>query len=189
MFASFLPALRMLFLLTVLTGVAYPLVILGVGKIAFPSAANGSLITEDGKAVASTLIGQPFDDPKYFWSRPSATTPQPYNAAASSGSNQGPRNPALADAVKDRIKALRDADPGNAAPVPADLVTASASGLDPHISIAAALYQLPRVAKARGVPEDRLRAVVAEHTLGRTFGIFGEPRVNVLTLNLVLNRF
>ena len=188
MFTSFLPALRMLVMLTVVTGVAYPLVILGVGKIAFPSAANGSLITEDGKAVASTLIGQPFDDPKYFWSRPSATSPQPYNGAASSGSNQGPRNPALADAVADRIKALRAADPGNTAAVPVDLVTASASGLDPHISIAAAEYQLARVAKARGIAPDAARTLVTQNTEGRTFGMLGEPRVNVVMLNLALDR-
>jgi K+-transporting ATPase ATPase C chain len=188
MFTSFLPALRMLVVLTVLTGVAYPLVILGVGKAAFPGAANGSLITEDGKATGSTLIGQPFDDPKYFWSRPSATSPQPYNGGASSGSNLGPRNPALADAVADRIKALREADPGNAAAVPVDLVTASASGLDPHISIAAAEYQLARVAKARGMARDAVRALVTQSTEGRTFGILGEPRVNVVLLNLALDR-
>ncbi len=149
---------------------------------------RGSLIVVDGKAVGSDLIGQPFDDPKYFWSRPSATSPHPYNAGASSGSNQGPRNPALADAVKDRIKALRDADPANEAPVPVDLVTASGSGLDPHISVAAANYQLSRVAKARGVAEDKVRALVDASTSGRTFGILGEPRVNVLALNLALDR-
>jgi K+-transporting ATPase ATPase C chain len=133
------------------------------------------------------LIGQPFDDPKYFWSRPSATSPQPYNGAASSGSNQGPRNPALADAVKDRIKALRDGDPGNGAAVPADLVTASASGLDPDISIAAAEYQLARVAKARAMPVETVRGLVRQNTQGRTFGLLGEPRVNVLKLNLALD--
>ena len=142
----------------------------------------------DGKAVGSGLIGQPFDDPKYFWGRPSATSPMPYNAGASSGSNQGPRNPALADAVKDRIKALRDADPGNKAAVPVDLVTASGSGLDPDISVAAANYQLPRVAKARAMPEDKVRALVDANTTGRTFGILGEPRVNVLKLNIALDR-
>ena len=141
-----------------MTGVVYPLVTWGIAQFAFPRAANGSLIVQNGKAVGSALIGQPFDDPKYFWSRPSATSPQPYNGAASSGSNQGPRNPALADAVKDRIKALRDADPDNTAAVPADLVTASASGLDPDISIAAADYQVARVAKARGMPVDAVRA-------------------------------
>jgi K+-transporting ATPase ATPase C chain len=138
--------------------------------------------------VGSTLIGQPFDDPRYFWSRPSATSPQPYNGASSSGSNQGPRNPALAVAVKDRIKALQDADPDNKAAVPVDLVTASGSGLDPDISVAAAEYQLHRVAKARGMPEDKVRALVAENTLGRTFGVLGEPRVNVLAVNLALDR-
>ena len=188
MFEQFLPALRMLVVLSLLTGVIYPYLVTGIAQLAFPRAANGSLIQADGKALGSTLIGQPFDDPKYFWSRPSATSPQPYNAAASSGSNQGPRNPALADAVKDRIKALRDADPDNKAPVPVDLVTASGSGLDPDISIGAAQYQLHRVAKARGMPEDKLRALVDESTLGRTFGILGEPRVNVLALNLALDR-
>jgi len=188
MFQQFLPALRMLVVLSALTGIAYPYLVTGIAQLVFPHAANGSLIENGGKQVGSTLIGQPFDDPKYFWSRPSATSPQPYNAMASSGSNQGPRNPALADAVKDRIKALRDADPGNTAPVPADLVTASGSGLDPEISVAAAQYQLTRVAKARGMPEDRVRQLVAENTTDRTFGILGEPRVNVLTLNLAMDR-
>lgn len=188
MFASFLPSLRMLVVLSVLTGVLYPLVTWGIAQMAFPGAANGSLIEQNGKQVGSALIGQPFDDPKYFWSRPSATAPMPYNAAASSGSNQGPRNPALADAVAGRIKALRDADPGNAAVVPADLVTASASGLDPHISVAAAEYQLARVAKARAMPVEAVRALVAQNTQGRTFGVLGEPRVNVVGLNLALDR-
>ena len=188
MFQPFFPALRMLVMLSVLTGVIYPLVVTGVARIAFPGAASGSLIVVDGKAVGSGLIGQPFDDPKYFWGRPSATSPMPYNAGASSGSNQGPRNPALADAVKDRIKALRDADPGNKAAVPVDLVTASGSGLDPDISVAAANYQLPRVAKARAMPEDKVRALVDANTTGRTFGILGEPRVNVLKLNIALDR-
>jgi len=187
MFASFLPSLRMLAVLTVLTGVVYPLLTWGVAQVAFPGAANGSVIERNGKAVGSTLIGQPFDDPKYFWSRPSATSPQPYNGAASSGSNQGPTNPALADAVKDRIKALRDADPGNVAAVPVDLVTASGSGLDPEISLAAADYQLTRVAKARGMQADAVRALVDQNTLGRTFGLLGEPRVNVVRLNLALD--
>jgi K+-transporting ATPase ATPase C chain len=188
MFGQFLPALRMLVVLSVLTGIVYPYFVTGIAQFAFPAAANGSLIFGDGKVVGSTLIGQPFDDPKYFWSRPSATSPQPYNAMSSSGSNLGPRNPALADAVKDRIKALRDADPGNAAPVPADLVTASGSGLDPDISVAAAEYQLHRVAKARGVSEDKVRALVSGSTFGRTFGILGEPRVNVVELNRALER-
>src|ERR1700731_4361211 len=182
MFAQLMPALRMLVVMSALTGVIYPLVVTGIAKVAFPRAANGSLIVADGKTLGSDLIGQPFDDPKYFWSRPSATSPQPYNGMASSGSNQGPRNPALADAVKDRIKALRDADPGNTAPVPVDLVTASGSGLAPHISVAAAEYQLARVAKARGLAPERVRDVVTQATDGRTLGVLGEPRVNVLKL-------
>lgn len=188
MFASILPALRMLVVLSALTGVAYPLVTWGIAQALFPAAANGSLIVDDGKTVGSALIGQPFDDPKYFWSRPSATSPQPYNAAASSGSNLGPRNPALADAVAARIKALRDADPGNTAAVPADLVTASASGLDPDISPAAAGFQAARVARVRGLPRAAVEALVAQHTDGRTFGLLGDPRVNVLALNRALDR-
>ena len=188
MFGQFLPALRMLVVLSVLTGIIYPYLVTGIAQLAFPGAANGSLIQADGKALGSSLIGQPFDDPKYFWSRPSATSPMPYNAGASSGSNQGPRNPALSDAVKDRIKALADADPDNKMPVPVDLVTASGSGLDPDISVAAALYQVHRVAKARGIAEDKVRALVDASTRGRTFGILGEPRVNVLELNLALDR-
>src|SRR5664279_4643436 len=188
MFSQFAPALRMLAVLTLLTGVAYPFLMTGVAQVAFPHAANGSLIVVGDKTIGSDLIGQPFDDPKYFWSRPSATSPQPYNGASSAGSNLGPRNPALADAVKDRVKALRDADPDNKLTVPVDLVTASGSGLDPDISIAAALYQAARVAKARGVPVERVRALVTAHTSGRTFGVLGEPRVNVLALNLDLDR-
>lgn len=188
MFKSFLPSLRMLIALSVLTGIVYPLVTLGIAQTAFPRAANGSLVQQGSTTVASTLIGQPFDDPKYFWSRPSATSPQPYNGAASSGSNLGPRNPALADAVKDRIKALRDADPTNTSPVPADLVTTSASGLDPDISVAAADYQTARVAKARGLPVDAVLALVAQNTNGRTFGVLGESRVNVVRLNLALDQ-
>ena len=188
MWNSILPAVRMLVALTVLTGVVYPLVTWGVAQAVFRDGANGSLATRDGKTVASRLIGQPFSDPRYFWSRPSATSPQPYNGGASSGSNLGPRNPALADAVADRVKALRDADPGNTAPVPVDLVTASASGLDPHISVAAAEYQVGRVAKARGIAPEAVRKLVVENTEGRTFGILGEPRVNVLTLNLALDK-
>lgn len=187
MFAQFMPALRMLVIMSALTGVIYPLLVTGVAKVAFSRAANGSLIVAEGKTLGSDLIGQPFDDPKYFWSRPSATSPQPYNAMASSGSNQGPRNPALADAVKDRIKALRDADPGNTAAVPVDLITASGSGLDPHISVAAAEYQLSRVAKARGLAEDQVRALLNDNTEGRTLGVLGEPRVNVLKLNIALD--
>jgi K+-transporting ATPase ATPase C chain len=188
MFTSFGPALRIFVVLTIVTGIVYPLVVTGIAQLAFPHAANGSLIEVGGKTVASALIGQPFDDPKYFWSRPSATSPYPYNGGASSGSNQGPTNPALADAVKARIAALREADPGNAAPVPVDLVTASASGLDPHISVAAAQYQAARVARARGIGDDAVRSAVAQATEGRTFGLLGEPRVNVVKLNLALDR-
>ena len=187
MFAQLMPSLRMLLVMSALTGVIYPLVVTGVAKVAFPRAANGSLIVSDGKMLGSDLIGQPFDDPKYFWSRPSATSPQPYNGMASSGSNLGPRNPALADAVKDRIKALRDADPGNTAAVPVDLITASGSGLDPHISAAAAEYQLARVAKARNLAANDVRSLVAANTEGRTLGVLGEPRVNVLKLNIALD--
>ena len=186
-FSEIVPALRMLIVLTALTGVVYPLVVTGIAQLAFPHAANGSLIVANGKTLGSELIGQPFDDPKYFWSRPSATSPQPYNGASSAASNQGARNPALADAVKDRIKALRDADPDNKAPIPVDLVTASGSGLDPHISVAAAEYQVARVAKARGLPPEKVRSLVAEHTEGRTLAVLGEPRVNVLQLNLALD--
>jgi len=188
MFAQLMPAIRMLVIMTALTGVIYPLIVTGIAKVAFPLAASGSLIVSDGKTLGSDLIGQPFDDPKYFWSRPSATSPQPYNAMASSGSNQGPRNPALADAVKDRIKALRDTDPGNTAAVPVDLITASGSGLDPHISVAAGQYQVARVAKSRGLSADQVQSVVADNTEGRTFGVLGEPRVNVLKLNIALDR-
>ncbi|MCX6026960.1 MAG: potassium-transporting ATPase subunit KdpC [Chloroflexi bacterium] len=180
-------ALIMLLALTLVTGVVFPLMVTGLAQALFPHQANGSLIMEDRKAVGSELIGQPFDDAKYFWGRPSATAAFPYNAAASSGSNLGPTNPALQDAVEARIGALRAADPGNAAPIPVDLVTASGSGLDPHISIAAALYQVPRVARLRGMSEEALRAVVAKYTKGRQLGIFGEPRVNVLELNLALD--
>lgn len=187
MLAHMRAATLMLLLLTALTGVVYPIVVTGIAQLIFPGQANGSLIIKDGKPVGSALIGQPFDDPKYFWSRPSATSPYPYNAAASSGSNLGPTNPDLLKAVADRVEALRKADPANSAPVPVDLVTASGSGLDPHITPAAALYQVPRVAKARGIPEERLRQLVAEHTQGRQFGILGEPRVNVLALNLALD--
>src|SRR5262245_51394738 len=185
--AQIRPALVLLILLSVLTGLIYPAVVTGIAQVVFPRQANGSLIVKDGKAVGSSLIGQPFDDPKYFWGRPSATSPFPYNAGSSSGSNLGPTNPALYDAVKGRVEALRAADPDNTAPVPVDLVTASASGLDPHISPAAALYQVPRVAKVRKIDESAIRALVAQHTEHRWLGILGEPRVNVLALNLALD--
>jgi K+-transporting ATPase ATPase C chain len=181
------PAIVSLVLLSALTGIVYPLVVTGIAQVVFPRQANGSLIVKDGKAVGSELIGQPFDDPKYFWGRPSATSPFPDNAGASGGSNLGPTNPALKKAVQDRIDALRAADPGNTAPIPVDLVTASGSGLDPHISPAAALYQVRRVAKARGLSEDALRNLVEQHVQSRQFGFLGEPRVNVLKLNLALD--
>jgi K+-transporting ATPase ATPase C chain len=173
--------------MTVITGVAYPLAVTAFAQVLFPQAANGSLISHDGKAIGSTLIGQPFSEPKYFWSRPSATAPSANNAASSSGSNLGPTNSALSDAVKQRIDALRAADPGNTAAVPADLVTASASGLDPHISPAAAKYQIARVARARGITDVEVAKVVKEATESRQLGILGEPRVNVLRLNLLLD--
>ena len=181
------PALMMLLVLTVLTGVMYPLAVTGLAQLLFPTQANGSLMTRDGKVIGSELIGQYFDEPQYFWGRPSATAPYPYNAAASSGSNLGPTNPVLIEAVKTRVAALRAADPGNEAPVPVDLVTTSGSGLDPHISPAAALYQAHRVARVRGVQESQVKDLVALHTEGRQFGLLGEPRVNVLKLNLALD--
>jgi K+-transporting ATPase ATPase C chain len=187
MLRTFKDAFLMLVVLTAVTGVVYPLVVTGIAQGTFPAQANGSLVERDGKVVGSALIGQPFSDPKYFWSRPSATGPMPYNAGASSGSNQGPLNPALADAVKGRVEALQKADPDNKARVPVDLVTASSSGLDPHISPAAAEYQAARVAKARGLEVAKVRALVAEHTEGRQLGFLGEPRVNVLRLNLALD--
>lgn len=180
-------ALTMLLLMTVITGVAYPLLVTGLAQVLFPHQANGSLVMKDGKPIGSTLIGQQFTDPKYFWGRPSATTPQPYNGTGSNGSNLGPTNPALTDAVKQRIAALQAADPGNHAPIPVDLVTASGSGLDPQISPAAAQYQLARVARARGLGEAQVAALVAQATSGRQLGVLGEPRVNVLQLNLALD--
>ena len=177
----------MLALLTLLTGVVYPLVVTGLAQLAFSRTANGSLIMQGGKPVGSTLIGQPFSDPKYFWSRPSATSPFADNSASSGGSNLGPTNSALTDAVKQRIDALRAADPGNNAPVPVDLVTASGSGLDPHISPAAAEYQIARVARTRGMPVDNVRKLVTAATEKRQLRVLGEPRVNVLELNLALD--
>jgi K+-transporting ATPase ATPase C chain len=187
------PAIVSLALLTLITGLIYPLVVTGVAQAVFPRQANGSLITRNGQAIGSELIGQSFDDPKYFWGRLSATSPYPYNAfdaqtlTGSSGSNYGPLNPALTDAVKARIQALKAADPGNTAPIPVDLVTASGSGLDPDISPAAALYQVPRVARARGLSQEMVRQLVDQHIEGRQLEILGEPRVNVLELNLALD--
>lgn len=181
------PALVLFVLLTALTGVAYPLLVTGIGQAAFPGQAGGSLVQRDGKAVGSSLIGQNFSDPKYIWGRPSATGPMPNNATASGGSNQGPLNPALVDAVKGRIEALRAADPGNTAPVPVDLITASASGLDPHLSVAGAQFQAARVARARNLPLAKVRQLIERHTEHRLFGFVGEARVNVLELNLALD--
>src|SRR6185503_10629557 len=179
-------AIVSLVVLTVITGIAYPLIVTGIAQVVFPYQANGSLIVRDGKAVGSALIGQPFDDPRYFWGRPSGTSPFPNNAAASSGSNLSPTNPALISAVQGRVDALRAADPTNHAAVPVDLVTASGSGLDPHISPAAALYQVPRVARERKVSPEAVAELVERHTEGRFLGLLGEPRVNVLALNLAL---
>lgn len=181
------PALVLLFLLTLLTGLIYPLVVTGVAQLFFPVQANGSLLRSNGHVAGSELIGQPFSDPKYFWSRLSATGPFPYNGGASAASNYGPLNPALADAVQKRIKELKESDPGNSQPIPVDLVTASGSGLDPHISVAAALYQIPRVSRSRNVTEQEVRSLVEQYTEGRQLGFLGEPRVNVLKLNLALN--
>ncbi|HVC02147.1 MAG TPA: potassium-transporting ATPase subunit KdpC [Steroidobacteraceae bacterium] len=181
------PALVLLLIMTAVTGIAYPLAVTGIAQWLFPRQAAGSLILENGKAVGSRLIGQSFTDPKYFWSRPSATTPQAYNGLASGGSNLGPLNPALTDAVKARIAALRAADPDNTAPVPVDLVTASASGLDPQISVAAADYQAARVARVRRLNPAAVRALITARAKGRWLGLFGEPRVNVLELNIALD--
>jgi K+-transporting ATPase ATPase C chain len=184
------PALLLFAALSLLTGLLYPAAMTGLSRVLFPAQAGGSLIEKDGRVVGSALVGQPFADPARFWGRPSATSPFPDNAAASAGSNLGPTNPALLKAVKERVDALRASDPGNAAPIPPDLVTASGSGLDPHISPAAAYWQVPRVAralKAKGVTEESLKRLVAEHTEGRDLGLLGEPRVNVLKLNLALD--
>ncbi len=178
------PAITLLALLTIITGIIYPLTVTGIAQVIFPHKADGSLIIVDGRIYGSELIGQQFDDPKYFWGRPSATG---YDAAASSGSNLGPMNPSLEEAVQARINALQSADPNNPLPIPVDLVTASASGLDPHISVAAALYQIRRVATARGWSEAEVSSLVEKYIEGRQFGIFGEPRVNVLLLNLALD--
>ncbi len=187
MLAYLRPAIVLLVMLSAVTGIVYPLVVTGIAQVVFPYQANGSLIVKDGKAVGSALIGQPFDDPKYFWGRPSATAPFGYNAASSSASNLSPTNPDLVKAVQGRVEALRAADPGNTAAVPVDLVTSSGSGLDPHISPAAALYQVARVAKARGLAPEVVRGLIEQHTQGRFLGLLGEPGVNVLTLNLALD--
>lgn len=182
------PAVVVFGLLTVLTGAVYPALITGIGQAVFPGQANGSLIVQDGKTVGSRLIGQSFSDPGHFWGRPSATAPMSFNAASSGGSNQGPLNPALEEAVKGRIDALKASDPTQTAAIPVDLVTASGSGLDPHISVAAAQWQAPRIARLRKLPEAQVRELIASHTEGRQFGVLGEPRVNVLELNLALDK-
>jgi K+-transporting ATPase ATPase C chain len=187
MFTMIRNAFMSLILFTVLTGLIYPLAVTGIAQVVFPDQANGSIIKKNGKAVGSSLIGQQFDAPKYFWGRPSATTPYPYNGGSSSGSNQGTNNPDLLKAVQARISALRAADPSNASKIPVDLVTASGSGLDPHISPAAAEYQVKRVAKVRGLDETKINALISAYTEGRQFGIFGEPVVNVLRVNLALD--
>ena len=181
------PAISLFLLLSVITGILYPIAVTGISKAIFPDAAGGSLIVKDGKPVGSELIGQNFADPKYFWGRPSATSPQPNNGMASGGSNLGPLNPALVDAVKGRVDALKAADPGNRMSIPADLVTASGSGLDPEISPAAAAYQIERIARIRKLKAETVAALVAKNTAGRQLWLFGEPRVNVLKLNLALD--
>ena len=180
------PALISFFILTIITGVIYPLFITGIAQALLPNQANGSLIYQNGKVIGSSLVGQAFDDPKYLWGRISATSPQ-YNASSSSGSNIGPSNPALIDEVNGRIKALKAADPNNANPIPVDLVTSSASGLDPHISLAASYYQVPRISKYRGITESAVRDIIHKNTVGRFLGLIGEPVVNVLKVNLDLD--
>jgi K+-transporting ATPase ATPase C chain len=187
MLNTFRPAIVLFGTLTLLCGVLYPLAVTGIGSVAFPLEANGSIVERGGKAVGSSLIGQSFSSPQYFWGRPSATGPMPNNASGSSGANQGPTNPALVDNVKGRVDALKAADPTNTMPVPVDLVTASASGLDPEISVAAAIYQTSRVATLRKVPREQVVALVQAHTQPQYFGFFGEARVNVLALNLALD--
>ncbi|WP_431477137.1 potassium-transporting ATPase subunit KdpC [Massilia eburnea] len=188
MISTIRPALVLFGALTLACGVIYPLAVTGVGSAAFPSQAGGSILEVDGKPVGSALIGQQFSSPKYFWGRPSATGPMPYNASGSSGSNQGPLNPAYADAVRARVETLKAADPGNTAPIPVDLVTASGSGLDPEISLAAAQYQARRVAAERRIAPEKVQALIDEHASGMVMGFFGEPRVNVLALNLALDK-
>ena len=182
------PALTSLLIFTIITGIIYPLFITGIAQALFPAQANGSLIYKDGKIIGSSFIGQPFDDPKYLWGRISATTPQ-YNASNSSGSNIGPTNPALIDEIKGRIKALKDADPNNANPIPIDLVTSSASGLDPHVSLAAAYYQASRISRKRDIPENIVKNIIRKNTSGRFLGLIGEPVVNVLKVNLDLDSY
>jgi K+-transporting ATPase ATPase C chain len=182
-------AILIFIVLSIITGIIYPLFITGMAQVFFRNQANGSLIYQNGKPVGSALIGQAFNDPRYFWGRISATSPVSFNAASSSGSNLGPSNPALLVAVKARIKTLRLADPDNASPIPVDLVTSSASGLDPHISLAAAYYQAPRIARLRGLSQDSVKILIAKHTSGRLFGLIGEPVVNVLELNLALDAY
>jgi potassium-transporting ATPase KdpC subunit len=181
------PTIVLFLIMTVLTGIVYPFAVTGIAQVLFHDQAAGSLVLKDGKPIGSRVIGQSFSDPKYFWSRPSATSPQPYNAIASGGSNLGPLNPALTDAVKSRIDALKAADPTNTLPIPVDLVTASASGLDPEISIAAANYQAARVARVRGLNLAAVQALIASHSRGRLFSLVGEPRINVLELNMALD--
>jgi len=188
MFKQFRPVFIVFLALTILTGIAYPLLVTGVAQLVFPEKANGSLIRGKNGYAGSELIGQAFNDPKYFWGRLSATPDFPYNSASSSGSNLGPSNPALVEAVKARMDALQKADPGNQSSVPIDLVTSSGSGLDPHISPAAALYQVARVARTRGLSEEQVRSLVDQSTEPRQWGFLGEPRVNVLKLNLALDR-
>jgi len=187
MFSELRAAVIILTLLSLVTGVVYPLAVTGVAQVVFHHQSNGSVINRDGRGVGSELIGQTFDRPEYFWGRPSATSPVPYNGGSSSGSNLGPTNPALVEAVTSRANALKAADSQNDRPIPIDLVTASGSGLDPHISPGGAEYQLPRVARARGLREAQLRELVHQHTMGRTLGVLGDPRVNILTLNLALD--
>jgi len=181
------PAILVFIVLTIISGIIYPVVVTGIAQLFFHNKANGSLIYRNGKPVGSYLIGQQFDGPEYFWGRPSATSNVPYNASSSSGSNLGPLNPVLIDAVKTRIKALRAADPGNIDPVPVDLVTCSASGLDPHISVAGAYYQVPRISRLRGLTQGKVKEIVNKYTRGRFLGLIGEPVVNVLELNLALD--
>jgi len=189
MFKELKTAILTFLILTIITGIFYPLFITGVSHLFFHNRASGSLIYRNGKPVGSSLIGQPFSNPKYFWGRPSATSPAPFNAASSSGANLGPSNPALAETIKNRIKAYKAADPNNTNPVPIDLVTSSASGLDPHISLAGAYYQAPRVARLRNLPLDTVRDVIHQHKNKRFLGVLGEPTVNVLELNLALDEY